>query len=352
MRIYLFRGLLGAAYSTGIDDLAAKLVANGHHVSVHRFGERRRVQRAAIEDFRAGNVTQPIATIGHSLGANRAMWMARDLVEEGLPVRYLGTIDPTVRGSVPDGVTADNFRSSDIRDRSVEGANEIRRDDLGHTEIDKDAAVHRQIITRCAAYSGTSEFAYEEVDLNMSDSDYARAGGSVLDGIETHGLWEGSENHNRNSEDELLLKLALAALGGKGALTSGGSPESNEMIDALRLLGLLGNEEAVILDKTTAEDELTPVNGALGQTIGKLLDGRKTGLGIIGLLGTAVLPVLFPQVAPIVAVFQSLGLDAAAPENAKEFGEKTPLLLNSLFGGLASWGVLGKIDKWVRAIKR
>jgi uncharacterized protein (TIGR02594 family) len=36
------------------------------------------------------------------------------------------------------------------------------------------------------------------------------------------------------------------------------------------------------------EHELTPVNNALGETVGKALDGRKTGLGVLGLLGTGL----------------------------------------------------------------
>ena len=51
---------------------------------------------------------------------------------------------------------------------------------------------------------------------------------------------------------------------------------------------------------SSSDPQLTPVNGALGKTIGTMLDGRKTAIGILGLLVTTILPIFFPQLAPIV----------------------------------------------------
>jgi lysozyme len=78
--------------------------------------------------------------------------------------------------------------------------------------------------------------------------------------------------------------------------------------------------------------ELTPVNGALGPMIGKLLDGKKTGLGTVGLLLTTLLPqlvTLIPAIGPVAGF-----INAAAP------------VLIPIFTALTGWGALGKVDKW------
>jgi hypothetical protein len=109
-------------------------------------------------------------------------------------------------------------------------------------------------------------------------------------------------------------------------------------IDAAKLQELLKT-----LDP--AAEGLTPVNNMLGTTLGKLLDGRKTAIGVIGSL----------------ALFL-LGGTTGAPElTAQNFGS----ILGPLTGAVGSaspyllpitaattlWGILGKIDKWVRLKK-
>jgi uncharacterized protein (TIGR02594 family) len=76
---------------------------------------------------------------------------------------------------------------------------------------------------------------------------------------------------------------------------------------------------------------LGPVNGALGDTIGNLLNGKKSALGILGAMVTAVLQAVGPSLAtqlPVVGSFAGLG-GAALP----------------IFLALAAWGVLGKMEK-------
>ena len=108
-----------------------------------------------------------------------------------------------------------------------------------------------------------------------------------------------------------------------------------------------------------AETPLTPVNSALGQTVGKALDGRKTGLGILGLLATTILPIVYPPAAPIVGAVQTAltaGADAAT-QPAAQVAAQTPLQMivgagGPLFGALTGWGVLGKVDKWIAGLKK
>ncbi len=83
-------------------------------------------------------------------------------------------------------------------------------------------------------------------------------------------------------------------------------------------------------------NSLGPVNGALGQTIGNLLDNKKSAIGIIGALATSVLQVVGPSV-PINSILPVLGASA------------TPGLGNvvmPLFLAMSAWGILGKMEKW------
>lgn len=77
---------------------------------------------------------------------------------------------------------------------------------------------------------------------------------------------------------------------------------------------------------------LTPVNAALGQTVGKALDGKKTVLGI----GALLISIFLPQLAPLTTFLTGEG----AVSDTQSI--LTPLA--TLFTG---WGALGKIDKWM-----
>jgi hypothetical protein len=86
------------------------------------------------------------------------------------------------------------------------------------------------------------------------------------------------------------------------------------------------------LNSATGASELGPVNGALGQTLGSALDGKKSAIGIIGAMVTAVLQAVGPELGtalPVVGSFNGLG-QAALP----------------IFLAMAAWGVLGKLEKW------
>ena len=331
MRIFLFRGLLGDAFSTGMDRLADKLEALGHTVSVHRWMNRKRVQRRFLEEEHSNQV---VAVIGHSLGGNAALAMANRFAEKQVNVRYLATLDPTVTGTVDGQIgAADNFRSRDIRDKPIAGAVEHNRQDLNHIQIDKDELVHERIISHCTPAIETS---VTEVDETMA-------------AIEKDGQLE-------DLADLDAVQTALNALMGSGALKS--TQTNSELAAVVRLLvSELGTQTSVSDAATappSADPELTPVNAALGRSIGKLLNGRKTGIGILGLLGTAVLPTLFPQAAPVISLLQALGVGPEMVGEAAKDAEtvkQAPNLLTPIFAALTGWGVLGKIDKWVAGYK-
>ncbi|WP_426410142.1 peptidoglycan-binding protein [Bradyrhizobium ganzhouense] len=85
---------------------------------------------------------------------------------------------------------------------------------------------------------------------------------------------------------------------------------------------------------------LGQVNGALGETIGKLLDGKKTALGIGGSLITALLSAVTasPNAGGLAGLF---GTIASAVPGLSQFA--LPISL-----ALTAWGVLGKLEKWAQ----
>jgi lysozyme family protein/peptidoglycan hydrolase-like protein with peptidoglycan-binding domain len=88
---------------------------------------------------------------------------------------------------------------------------------------------------------------------------------------------------------------------------------------------------------------LGQVNGALGATIGNLLNGKKTAIGVLGSLLTAWLanvPALPAGGAPS-GVLGLLQLIAGSVPGLSSF--TMPLFL-----ALTAWGALGKIEKWAQ----
>ena len=83
--------------------------------------------------------------------------------------------------------------------------------------------------------------------------------------------------------------------------------------------------------------KLGPVNGALGSTIGNLLDGKKSAIGIIGGALTAVLQAAGPSLPAALT-----GLVGAFP-----LGQ----VALPIFLAMTAWGVLGKMEKWTGASK-
>lgn len=88
----------------------------------------------------------------------------------------------------------------------------------------------------------------------------------------------------------------------------------------------------------TPDRPLGPVNGALGETIGNLLDGKKTAIGILGALATALLG----NIPAVTTATSTLGHVAAAVTSAGGLGG----FAMPIFLAMAAWGGLGKLEKW------
>jgi hypothetical protein len=88
---------------------------------------------------------------------------------------------------------------------------------------------------------------------------------------------------------------------------------------------------------------LGQVNGALGETIGNLLNGKKTAIGLIGTLLTGWLSSV-PALPPGTTASGLIGLlQLIAGSIPGLSGFTMPLFLV-----LTAWGALGKIEKWAQ----
>ncbi|HLZ02176.1 MAG TPA: peptidoglycan recognition family protein [Bradyrhizobium sp.] len=85
-----------------------------------------------------------------------------------------------------------------------------------------------------------------------------------------------------------------------------------------------------------AAKTLGPVNGALGQWLGTLLDGKKSAIGIIGAAATAILQAVGPGM-PLTSIAGALGAGAVPG-----LGQ----VALPLFLAMTAWGILGKMEKW------
>lgn len=88
---------------------------------------------------------------------------------------------------------------------------------------------------------------------------------------------------------------------------------------------------------------LGQVNGALGETIGSMLDGKKTAIGTIGALLTAWLSSV-PALPPGTTPSGLLGLIQLIAGSAPGLSGFTM----PLFFAVTAWGVLGKLEKWAQ----
>jgi hypothetical protein len=112
-----------------------------------------------------------------------------------------------------------------------------------------------------------------------------------------------------------------------GDATATPQQQAEQIQQVIQLVGMI----AQALGKSQV---LGQVNGALGETLGKLLDGKKTAIGVIGSLATALLS----AVPPSSGIGQVLAMLTPA---AGLSGFSLPIFI-----AITAWGVLGKMEKW------
>ncbi|HEX9214260.1 MAG TPA: peptidoglycan-binding protein [Bradyrhizobium sp.] len=158
----------------------------------------------------------------------------------------------------------------------------------------------------------------------------ATSGGTTSGGVTSRGTT--TVANDPISLLERLLSLANNAAPVPGAITPTNPAPADQLKPIVDLLGALLNKDG--------KPVLGQVNGALGETIGKMLDGKKTALGIGGSLITALLSAVTasPNAGGLAGLF---GTIASAVPGLSQFA--LPISL-----ALTAWGVLGKMEKWAQ----
>jgi hypothetical protein len=137
-----------------------------------------------------------------------------------------------------------------------------------------------------------------------------------------------------------LIQQVIAltqSMRGQSTAAPGTAPATDQQIEQLRKLVDIGRGMVTPETAKALTQRLGQVNGALGQTIGNLLDGKKTAIGTIGAMLTALLYNVPPEtgVGQVISqVTPILGLS----------GYAMPVFL-----AIAAWGALGKLEKWAGA---
>jgi pimeloyl-ACP methyl ester carboxylesterase len=115
--VYLVRGLFGM-FSTGMDDVAAKLRASGVRAVVFQDAQAGRLAEKMAATYRAARDREPLVLVGHSLGADDVIMIARRLDRERVPVDLLITVDAVMPDKVPGNVrrTINLYKSKGVLD--------------------------------------------------------------------------------------------------------------------------------------------------------------------------------------------------------------------------------------------
>lgn len=135
--IIFLRGLFGMAFSPGIIELANK-TGRKHYC----FCSVPQLTNQIVADFKAGKIKGKVHIVGHSLGADAAITLARKLKAHHIPVGQVITWDATVLPKVVD-VSITNFQSRDFRAKYIPAATNYYFPKLNHINLTTDAEVQR-----------------------------------------------------------------------------------------------------------------------------------------------------------------------------------------------------------------
>jgi len=93
--VYLLRGLANV-FSTGLDEIDGKFKTRGVNSKVDNHSVWQVWADDIIARDKRGQVSYPVIIMGHSLGGNASVQMARYLGDAGVKVAYVVAFDPTI----------------------------------------------------------------------------------------------------------------------------------------------------------------------------------------------------------------------------------------------------------------
>lgn len=164
--VYLLRGLANV-FSTGLDDMNARFLRRGINSRVDNHSAWNAYADDIVRRAALGQVSYPIIIMGHSLGANASVQMARYLGDKGIKVSYVASFDPTITTEPgPNVLEVDNFYLPNKTDAVptnvvVEGpgfAGQVVNIDVrpmagvDHFNIEKQAQLQDRVMTKAIRY--------------------------------------------------------------------------------------------------------------------------------------------------------------------------------------------------------
>lgn len=157
VRVYLLRGLANI-FSFGMDDLATKLNARGIKATVHSYVDWQTLSAVAAEEAAAGKRRPtPVVIIGHSLGADAAVYMGNKVSGSGIPVPLVVTFDPVTptTASAKIGKVVNYYQAGGsgkaVSGPRVENIDLTGQGSLSHFNIEKAANLHQRVIAMIEA---------------------------------------------------------------------------------------------------------------------------------------------------------------------------------------------------------
>lgn len=151
--VYLLRGGFNI-FSTGMDELAVKLRADGIDARSDGHARWKQIAAAAREEY--DRTHAPIVLVGHSWGALGIMLMADELAKTNTPVALMIIYDTTDSLKVPPNVRrVVNYRSVSVIGLGLTVTpgfgfhgtiNTVDEPKIGHMRLDNDPGLHQQSI--------------------------------------------------------------------------------------------------------------------------------------------------------------------------------------------------------------
>jgi hypothetical protein len=154
-KVYMLRGVLNV-FSLGLDEIAAKLQAQGIPVDVTNYLGWSAVADEAAADYRSGRV-KTVILVGHSSGATVLPDMVERLNQLGVPVRLVIGLDSVFRTSlngrvgryvnyyIGNGNGEPVMRAKGMRGE-LDNVNVQNVPGVGHITIEKNEIMQRRVI--------------------------------------------------------------------------------------------------------------------------------------------------------------------------------------------------------------
>jgi alpha-beta hydrolase superfamily lysophospholipase len=157
--VYLLRGLAGV-FSTGLDVLDQKLIQRGYSATVHGHLDYEQLAAEAARLQKSGK--GPIIIMGHSLGADAAIFMAEKMKTLGAPVALVVTFGPTMNLRVPSNVSqAINYYTGNTVIAkgpgfrgTISNIDLNRAPDINHLNVEKSGRLHASVFAKVQALIG------------------------------------------------------------------------------------------------------------------------------------------------------------------------------------------------------